>query len=343
MSPQSLVSAESSQARAGLPSGLPARDDGALPPATNRGVEFQSSFTIDWLSVTIHSHPDFVASVALALVGIEGDLSSFALQPHGGLGFRSLYVHSYGLRLLANPPSGEYCSVQMSGSVSSCVHPDDLKRCIESLDAQSIRWNCTRLDLAFDTDLFHPREIQSCIMANTLRSPAERSSLRVVSGLDDDVNYTVYFGSRSSERMLRSYRKEKTGVFLTRVEMEYKGLRALRVLFDLCAHDAAVWSQRAMSHLLDFCDFHFDAWRAFTAGCERAMLTINRLASSFERTRQWLWQSCASAFAMLWNIDGRAAIDALVLHGIERFNSRHRSLVSDSLSGVYSPCAFAPV
>ena len=329
-------------AGAGLPSGLPTRD-GAQPPVSNRGVG-NTYFSIDYLSLTVFSSPQFVASWLLAMLGVDGDLSSFVLQSHGAIGFRSLYVHSSGARLMCNPLRGEYCSVQMSVAVASTINPDALKQAIEHLDRESIRHNCSRIDAALDTDAFHPSEIFHAVKKDEMRSYAQRESLRRVDGFNTDTNYTVYLGSRQSERMLRCYRKEIDGVVLTRVEMEYKGARALRVLWDFLKYDAAEWAKRAMAHLLDFVDFTFEGWERFKGDSSRAYMVIHRLASSWEKTRAWLWQSAASAFAMLWDIDGKDSIDSLVLYGHEKFSKKHRAILQDHLGGVYgSACqASAP-
>jgi hypothetical protein len=301
-------------------------DESVKPPTTNRGVAF--SFRLDWLTFTVWSDVHEVAIFALRLLGLEGDLSHFELLPHGTMGFSSVYRHSSGMRLSGDAVSVKgqvYCTVSMSGEVASCCSAESLVEGFGDLGRQGIRYNISRLDLAFDTDQVKPLDIYDAVGGKRFRSHVEQESLmRLHMPFAGEPSDTVTFGSRTSERFLRVY----LGHGATRVELECKGARALQVFEDLLSRDVGLWPRRALAHILDFADFECVPWHAFCDGVVRANLTVGYVQSSIEQTRNWIWTQVAASLALVAEVDGADALDALVLYGFTKFGAKQRAMLA---------------
>jgi hypothetical protein len=280
-----------------------------------------------------------LAELALALIAIDGGLGHFEKMPHGSPGYQVQHKHCSGMIINSSPVHGEYASVVMSGAVASCIVPEILKREFERFEQGEFKVNITRLDLAFNTVALLPVQLYEAVLAGRVRTKAERKTLRRIMQPLEENSDTVYLGARTSERMLRCYRKDG----YTRVEIELKGARAFAVFFNLLGAAEESWAERGLAHLLDFCDFDIPAWAAFCEGAKRAGLVLAKLASSVEKIKGWVFNQVASSLAVIVEAEqvaGRQGLDwieAAIVRGFEKFGSKHRAL----LAGLDSCPAYA--
>jgi hypothetical protein len=300
---------------AAAPGGAPA-GQAASPPITNRGVEFECH----WLSLTIWDDASKVAAWVCKLLQLDGGLDRFRQLPHGGRGFREIFIGPGGVKLYVTPVTGfGFVHVEIPGEVIKAVAPDWVRLIVDEL---TCKWQATRLDLAFVSTIFDPGQVRDAVMAGAVRSLAKRSTFKEIS-LPFQGGHTVYLGSRQSERMLRVYLDGD----VTRTELECKETRANAVFRDLLAVDGELWPVRALAHLRDFVDFKTDWWAAFCNGAERAYMKLSNWAAvSFTRTRAWLEKQVAPSLALLEDLIGFKEVIRLLELGREKFGERQLAL-----------------
>lgn len=126
------------------------------------------------------------------------------------------------------------------------------------------KYHYSRLDFAFDDLPFTPQDIETAIREGNVKSLAKRKTMSVKqSPFENKDNgeigtYTVYLGSRQSERMIRVY--DRRG--FTRLELEMKGKRSDLVAKQLFkASDGVEWFSIGLSHLRDYVNFDAEWWR----------------------------------------------------------------------------------
>ncbi len=175
----------------------------------------------------------------------------------------------------------------------------------------------TRLDLAWDTDVFSPREVFDTWKAGNHVSHVKKKPKWI-----EEEHDTCYIGSRSAQnaRMVRFYNRRGP----TRVELELHKKRAdimWKVLDEMPLED---WSIAGLHHLVDFVDFRdrsadlnvgrcprLDWWDVFTAGASRLSLPIPRKSPDLESQEKWLQEGVATTLALV--ADSRRDATAYVL------------------------------
>lgn len=259
-------------------------------------------FSLDWLSLTVWLPLDALKEWLHYFV----DLDTLEFSGHGGIGFAQLYWGKHGFQVYALPVNVKegdktYCSLRFPGECLRAVGLDSLVRFYDGLVRQGVRTNCTRFDVAFDTQAFSVQDVIGARDAKLLDCRANVfREIRETQG-EELTGHTIYFGSRSSEAMLRIYYKTDGHSFgdepFTRVELELKGERASFHFMELMAAPMADWGRVAGAWLNAFIQVGTDWWAAFVAGFKAFWLRISRAPATLERMGTWLRRQVAPTLA----------------------------------------------
>jgi DNA relaxase NicK len=294
------------------------------PPYTDRGVEF----LIDWITVTVWCQKDVILKL---LEEVFTPLSYFRDGDHGGMGYRGTMYGLGGSKLLYSPAdNSERVTLVVPGQACSALPPELWIDLFTQLDLQSIKWNVTRLDLAFDFVPFTPEDMYKAIEEGSIRSLAKRESLRMDSSplkMRDTGGQigcsTVYFGSRQSHRMIRVYNRRGP----TRLEMECKDKRADLIARRIFKASPEEWFNLAISHVRDFIDVECPWWDDFIKDVERAYAKLVNLADvTLSKLVSWIDSQVAPALSVLYDCD-LFLVDTIIQRGRRRRKGKHQSLV----------------
>src|SRR5208283_250271 len=166
---------------------------------------------------------------------------------------------------------------------------------------------------------FTPQEVEKAIKAGKVKSLAKRKTLKAEqSPFDPKDNgeigtYTVYFGSRQSERMIRVY--DRRG--FTRLELEMKGKRADLVAKQILqSSDVSEWYPIALSHLLDFVNFDMPWWEEFVNGVGRAHAIVSTPKEITEASiTTWLTHQVAPSLSTIHDLHPERFLNDLIASG----------------------------
>jgi len=278
------------------------------------------TYGIHWLSVVIEgTKTDGFMLYELFFKNLFGDLASFG---HGGRGFEEIWMSLFGFKLYDMPYQGavEYFHFEIPGSACEFIDWkifqgfDDVLR-----HNYADRYHYTRLDFAFDHVPFTPQDVEDAISNEQVRSLAKRESMTVNKtpfGQRDDGEvgtYTVNFGSRQSERMIRVYNRRG----FTRLEIEMKQKRADLVAKGiLAASDISEWYSIAVSHLRDFVDFDTPWWNEFVGSVGRAHAKVTTPKEvTLEIMANWLERQVAVPLSIINDVRRDGYIERLLTLG----------------------------
>jgi DNA relaxase NicK len=292
---------------------------------------------IHWLAFTVHAENSsaFVLYDAL-FKSILGPIQPFN---SGGRGFKQIYHNILGFKIYTEPAMGtnEYFSYEIPGEACDCIPWDYFQALGDLLESNyKDKYKFTRMDYAFDQVPFEPYQVKEAIMANQIRSLAKRKSLQIhESPFTERDNYeigtyTVDFGSRSSERMIRVYNKRG----FTRLEMEIRDKRADLVAKQILAlPDDQLWFTIAQAHLLDFIDFETPWWHEFASSNKRAGATVSKPGNiAFDKTFQWLDKQVSPSLSVAYELLSPEVFQAMINRGKRRSGSKF-----DLLKATYHP------
>lgn len=304
------------------------------PPSSNRGVEFR----VDWLTITIWLPLRLVLDIyEKNFRGVVGNLDD---RSHGGFGYTSAKAGMGGFMLYYNPEqrpgekvAGDENRVTMKfpGQVCAAVSPEKWIEFFNVLDQDNVPCHFTRIDLAFDNVPFTPGEFFKAVESDDVRSLAKRESLRFEAApmqkKDDGSGvgcYTCYFGSRSSQRMVRVY--DKRGP--TRLELECKDDRSHLIALELFRSKPEDWFGVAISHVRDFIDVNCQWWGKFINGIERAFAKISDLKKvTLDRIVNWIDGQVAPSLSVLIDCLGFDTLKEIIEGGKKRRSSKYQGLV----------------
>lgn len=259
-------------------------------------------FSLDWLSLTVWLPLDAMKEWLYFYL----DLDVLEFSGHGGLGFAELYWGKHGFQVYAMPVNVKegaetFCSLRFPGECLRAVGLDNLVSFYERLVVQGIRTNCTRFDVAFDTQGFSVADMVAARDAKLLDCRASVFREIVESQGEIRTGHTIYFGSRQSEAMLRIYYKTDGHSFgdepFTRVELELKGERASFHFMELMASAMTDWGRVAGAWLNAFIQVGTEWWAAFVEGFKAFWLRIQRAPATLERMGTWLRRQVAPTLA----------------------------------------------
>ena len=215
--------------------------------------------------------------------------------------------------------------VNLPGEACEMLGTENLLALVRELGLQ-----VTRLDLAWDTDIFSPREAFDSWKAGNAVSHIKKKPKWI-----EEEHDTLYIGSRSAQnaRMVRIYNRRGP----TRVELELHKQRAdmmWKVLDEMALED---WSAAGLHHLVDFIDFRersvdvnvgrcprVDWWDSFTDGASRLSLPIPRKAPDLDAQTKWMKDGVASTLAVVADSRPDATEYVLSLLRFGRLNRKPR-------------------
>jgi hypothetical protein len=240
-----------------------------------------------------------VASRLLNLTPWDDPLLLFRELEHGARGFGRVLLGP-GVTIYADPVQAaeSFVHVEVKGQGLEGVELQQVIGLLRELEEGGCRWQCSRLDLAWDHCGFSPLTVNDAARRGDVRVPFRRragwrkfiDSAEAEPGCEGDDRdgqggQTCYIGSAKSPRQLCVYNRRG----FTRCEFRLRGERAAAVLRDLLTYESHAWSCRGVEHLCDFIAF-IDAtddscisrcaplawWKSFIGDADRAGLRLPR-------------------------------------------------------------------
>lgn len=214
----------------------------------------------------------------------------------------------------------------------------------DRLRALSSPFKPTRVDLAFDDFPFTPSEVKSMVVGGSVRTRAQRSTLKFHEDFkdttDDDLTpyQTVSLGSRGSSAFFRCYNSRG----FDRGELELKGLRAVAA-FELLQAPLHLAREMAISFLRAFIDFVdpttstnksrqdvLPKWLFWYRLVQKARVELPpRPVLTLQRAWDWVERQVAPVAALLASADV-TRFHRTMLHAENRWTDRHRLLLAAS-------------
>ncbi len=280
-------------------------------------------FDVHWLSVTYHC--DLATFERVIWPGVSSIFGDLIDAPVGGKGYRDRKEALSGVKVYYNPINSEECHVHLEipGSGCECMTLDKYKLLVRS--DFGFLCKATRIDLAFDMVEFSPWNVLDAVVQGKVVSLAKRDTLRFYDApyqkLDSgDVGaQTCYFGSRSSERMIRVYNERG----FNRIEMQCRGDRALMVAWDLVLAPVSEMWKVAMGHLRQFVEFDTPWWQRFVEGTVRYSKKIESARRlSVQRLDGWLKRQVGLALYTLQEVSGQLYVDELLQDAQQKYKTR---------------------
>lgn len=306
-----------------------AQENQPKPPSYIMGVENQqtcehdaTSWHIDYLRVTVWPEPG-IDAVMLLNSAVGSMLGAFVASDRGRYG----YTRS--LKALANMqvyymPTDEVnrFTIELPGQACQLIGFDRLAALYQSIARNSIRFQVTRIDVAFDNVPFTPSMLFDAVETDKVRSYFKRDTLKFYNQphqIDEAgrVGTTgCTFGGRSSTRYLRCY--DQHG--FDRLEIEFKAEKADQVACDILLEPSDTAVIQAMGHLLDYVDIDADWWRSFKDEYMRLYKKIENTADMIEvnKITRWLVRQASGAIAALVMMGMEGITDVLVREGHAR-------------------------
>lgn len=252
--------------------------------------------TIDWLAYTLHWNQDALQNfrhgydlAALASI-LTGHFNAWIPQkPCNGYPYVVSAADCTGLRVMASEPNSPMgVHVSWAGSALREVDPRNVLH-----NALAIGAVVRRIDLAVDIhDQTYPYLFEKMLLEKTAVTQAKSHQI-----ITSNTGWTVYVGSRTSEKFLRIYDKQaESGLDhpLTRVELECKGDYAEGV----AQHVNQEGYNNFPSIIKAFCDFpdHY-LWKEHLASPTLSP-GIPKKEKTYD-TKRWLMESVAPALAKI--------------------------------------------
>lgn len=318
------------------------------PPYTNRGVELshlqKSVFSIDWLRLTIWTHFQGVAPL-LAILGLDEGLEELG---HGGIGFRCVMAGAHGFQLYRDPVNENqvFVSLNLPSKCLQVVGMDRVSAAAQWLCEQGqkgLRWDATRLDLAFDTQSFTVPEFVAAWEGGAVETNVRRTS-EIKSS---DGGHTFYVGSRQSTALARIYHKMDGSSFgddsFTRVELELKKERANLAFLQVVAAPMQDWAVMAAGLLSGFMTVKSSWWAELIDGAARSWLKLRQNIPTIARAEKWLNKQVLPSLALVVGAlssgdveDMNRLLINMVNEGRKRFTKQHENMLKN-YSGDTSP------
>jgi hypothetical protein len=270
--------------------------------------------------------------------------------PRGGMGYTASYRVGSGRVYWS--PGREDVHVSLPGEACERLSLPDLVALAVDLQLEPN----SRLDVAWDCEGVTPGTFERAFRAGDVVTRIQRDidpETGRMKGIELRSNWegdTVYLGSRSSGRFVRVY--DRRGP--TRLEMEWKGERALalwRRLVAVAEHEA---SSEAMAELRAFLDFRdrsasvradccplLSWWAELVGDAGRSCICIPRKPRTLEQVEEWVMAQVAPSLAMLHDArqgDWTRLVKKFVSEGRERY-AKHPDkvgLVLDSSGSAHS-------
>jgi len=250
--------------------------------------------TIDWLAFTLHWNQHALQNfrqgydlAALASI-VTGHYAAWIPQkPRNGYSLVVSAADRTGLCVMASQPdSAMGVHVSWSGSALREVDPRSVLR--QALAAGA---TVRRIDLAVDI----PEGFLGHILYQMLENGSAVTSSRTYQHITSNTGWTVYVGSRTSEKFLRIYDKQAEAGLdhpLTRVELECKNDYAE----GIAKHIDQEGYHQFPGIITAFCDFRNVTWWTQNLTSPTLSPGIPKKEKTSD-TKRWLMESVAPALA----------------------------------------------
>jgi len=275
---------------------------------------------VHWLSLVVDGPKGQAFTIYdLFFKDLFGELQGMG---HGGRGFDEIWYSLLGFKVYVNPSQGEkqYFHFEMPGQACELI-PWGTFQGLEDVLRNNFadHYHYSRLDFAFDEMPFTPQEVEEAITAGKVRSLAKRKSLDIrQSPFEAKDNgeigtYTVYFGSRQSERMIRVYNRRG----FTRLEFEMKRKRADLVAKQIFREsDSSEAFSIVLSHVRDYVNFDAEWWEEFVTGIGRAWATVTTPREITEESiTTWLTHQVAASLSVIHDLHPDQFVNKLIASG----------------------------
>ena len=310
---------------------MPSRDEvGCVFPLAASGVAFAGlhQFNASLRGADVAAVRD---ALAAALDGL-----AFEPKPRGIWTYECREVEPETGAFLAWTPGRDDLAVSLTGTACELLGVAGvlaLARRLAGLVPDAAAFRVTRLDVAWDTELFGVADV---VAAYSSGNCVTRSRTHKFDS--NNAGSTFYIGKRGEKnaRLVRFY--DKRGP--TRVELELHDERATALAAVLLSADADAISGLCLGSLVDFVDFrHTDAdsnvtrcprvswWAAFVGTAQVLPLPVSAPLPTLDRVRAWVEDSTSSALAVIFDAmgetRGRVWLSGLLDRGRERRSTRH--------------------
>jgi len=293
---------------------------------------------IHWFAVTIKSRK-MEYGLALWDVWFSPYLGEMQSSGHGGQGFQNIFKSLAGARLYGNPSGMDrkdmdthYFNIELPGQACDAIPDFVFREFMMELQLHE-KFHLTRLDLAWDGVPFTPEQVKNAIANEHIRTHAMRSKVVCAeSPWEQKENgemgtSSLSIGSRSSERMLRTY--DRRGP--VRLEFQTRHKRATMIANDVLIHPVDQWADLAISHLRDYIDFLekeneelLPWWEKFVRENVRANKTVKDARErELDRMILWIYHQVSPTLSVLVDVIGEKAVLDLVDEGREKRGKRY--------------------
>lgn len=316
----------------------------ALPPTDKMGVNAPSmpSFTLDWAAFTA---PDTTPlDVIRCLVAGTSDWETL---PHGARGYK--VCEAYGaFRLAYGGSPGIHVTITGDGC-KQLGERDGFQWTTFLGDVLALGAHFTRVDWAcdaFDGDLSLDN-IERHARAGAYTGAS--SQVRIIESWQDKISErpgkTIYFGSRTSERMLRFYDKAAethTQREWVRCELETKGAWAdasVDAYLQTGAKGLAEIIRAFLTFRVPGSDSHKHRWEVapfwgnFLAWVERTAIVVARGKNALSQVANWFSRFMAPTLALFltYSEGDLQALTDLAVAGKKRWTARHRRIIEAAM------------
>lgn len=287
---------------------------------------------IHWFSFTVRAPNE--DAFTLYDVLLKDRFGVLEAKGHGGRGFKEIYHSLFECKLYLSPVNGigQYWHYEIPGLACDMLGCEYFQALGEYLISNfGDKFSVTRLDYAFDYVPFTPSQVDKAIREGLYRSLAKRETLEVhespFAKKDNGElgTYTVTFGSRTSERMIRVYNKRG----FTRLEFETKDRRSNLIARQLFTSDTLEpWFYIVLAHLRDYIDFNPPWWEDFAMCVNRAGATVtNTKEISMGNLVNWVDRQVAPALSVIQDASSPELIEAIIKRGRNRRGSKYDLLL----------------
>ena len=245
-------------------------------------------------------------------------------------GFKSCLKGILGkMKFDAHNGGKEYIAFELQGQACEVVPVKIMFLFLRTL-SRNWKYRISRIDLAFDRPGFSVDDFYLALVDGNFKSRATRQSLTCVDSpfqLRDNGEVgckTVYFGSRSSDRMVRCYNKHG----FVRFEFEIKGKWAELVGQRIIENEPLNWGRFGLALINDFMEIHLSWWEEFIKGKYEIKLSAYTAHQiSKEKLEKWISRQVAPGLSALVEANGWEWISDQLEEAKKRRDKKYDNIV----------------
>lgn len=355
----SIVSANLGDSVLPRASGCGSVPPGAVPaPLSNTGLNDQILETgIDYLTLIVPvAGPEVVTELIDKIANIYTDSYETSVgKPYFcGRSFANHAKSPCGALIIWNLP-GENddkgsMRIALSGEVLKRAHQMQSVRLISHVFSNGGK--CKRIDLKADdySRSIHPSTMYDAVQAGNYKGFRKGNITAEIGGNVYEDGWTIYLGSRESERFTRYYNaKPVHGIEAFRFEVEFKDELANQTAMHLtyCIDDEEMLTRMISANIagnVTFIDKSNQSrahrcemlpwWKEFTDRLGSSIrLSVPKIVPTIQRSIDWIEHSVSATLAMVsqyYGIDKIEFIKQLIDRGTKKLTNRHQTILDTS-------------